>query len=597
MTADIDEVTAASLFSNGGEMGDRLQKVNWSETWLGPVETWPQSLKTTVKLCVSAHLPMAVWWRNESHSHCESQLEVICNDAYLLSLGQLSFEPKSGFPNVSTKAIEIQPALESVLATGQTTRNEYQWETKSEFRYFEATCSPLFDDAGKVSGVFAAVTEKTAQKRIETIQDRMQAEARHCEAAIEKSAQKAQRQIRNVLESVSDAFIALDREWRYTYVNKKAAQLLHQKSESLIGQPVWDDAFPGKTGTLAYQELHRAMQENVPVVFEEHSPIFDAWFEVHGYPSAEGLAIYFQDVSDRKKAEAAREHRLAEEQAAREAAEAASRLKDEFLAVVSHELRSPLNPILGCAKLLKKGDLSSERKEQALESIERNAHIQAQLVNDLLDVSRILRNELSLSKCSVPVTSAIQTTLEKLNLEALNKDISIETHFSPQVSSVLADPTRLQQILWNLLSNAIKFTPRSGKVVVCTQRTSCHVKISITDTGIGINSSFLPHVFDRFRQEDAATTRQFGGLGLGLSIVQHLVDLHGGIVEASSPGADKGATFTLLLPVSPSLERVVKNGKLKQVLNSSPVEPTQLKTDETSITASTVSTTVSTQII
>lgn len=565
MTVDISEATASDFFLGDGEMNLRLRQVNWRETVFGAVSQWSQNLKTIVKICVDAKLPMAVWWGDFPPS------EMICNDAYL-DLGIVSFESESVLPQISSHQTEIEPAIKSVLKTGRTTHAEHTITTSGgETRVFLLSYSPLFSETGRVNGVFSAGIETTAQQRVETIQDQMQMKALQCEVAIEKTieqtTEKAQLQISNVLESISDAFIAIDKDWRYTYVNKKAAQLLHQKSELLVGQPVWKGAFPGRVGTLAYQELHRAMTDNVPVVFEDHSPGFDTWFEVHGYPSAEGLAIYFQDVSDRKKAETEKAQRLAEAQAARAAAESASRLKDEFLAVVSHELRSPLNPILGCAKLLRKGELTPERKEQALRSIERNARIQAQLVNDLLDVSRILRGEITLNTYAVPVVSAIQTALEKLSSEAGSKDISVETHFEAQVINVLADPNRLQQIIWNLLSNAIKFTPRSGKIFVRTEQINNQIKISITDTGKGIDSAFLPHVFDRFRQEDAATTRQFGGLGLGLSIVRHLVELHGGVVAASSPGENKGSTFTVFLPTGNSAENPASNSEREYPLN------------------------------
>jgi len=597
MTVDISAATVADLFSSSGEMGSHLKQIDWHKTAFGPVSQWPLSLQTSVRICVNANSPMAVWWcvgeaslekgpekspeKNSkkgleknylAKSGTDTGLEVICNDAYHINMGIVSLQPKRALPQVSSHQTSIEPAIRAVLRTGETVHREHKTSAcDGDIRVFSLSYSPLFDEAGLVSGVFSSAIETTAQKRVETIQNQMQVEAHQCEVKIERtieqSTEKAQLQIRNVLESISDAFIALDKDWCYTYVNKKAAQLLHQDGEALVGQPVWKNAFPGKVGTLAYKELYRAMKDNVPVVFEDHSPSFDAWFEVHGYPSSEGLAIYFQDVSDRKKEEAARSQRLAEEQAAREAAEAASRLKDEFLAVVSHELRSPLNPILGCAKLLRKGELTPERREQALRSIERNAQIQAQLVNDLLDVSRILRGELSINICEVPVASAIQATIQKLDLEALSKDISIETAFSAQATSVLVDPGRFQQIIWNLLSNAIKFTSRSGKVVVRTDRVNDQVKISIADTGKGINSSFLPYVFDRFRQEDAATTRRFGGLGLGLSIVRHLVEMHSGAVAASSPGEDQGATFTIFLPLGDLPEKTASNGRNKQALN------------------------------
>lgn len=587
MTVDIGEATALDLFSDNGEMSLRLRQVNWCETAFGSVAQWPQSLKAMVRICLDANLPMAIWWgvgAAPSEETCSPADQkpfapgMICNDAYCASLGVVSFESKSALPQISAHQADIEPAIRSVLKTGKTAHVEHQTvASNGETRVFLLSYSPLFGETGKVNGVFTSAVETTTQRRIKTIQQQRQIESLQCEKTIAQSTQAAQLKINNILENISDAFVAIDRDWCYTYVNKKAAQLLHQQSQSLVGQSVWKGTFPGKTGTLAYQELQRAMADNVPVVFEDHNPSFDAWFEVHGYPSAEGLAIYFQDVSDRKKAEAAKSQRLIEAQAARQAAESASRLKDEFLAVVSHELRSPLNPILGCARLLRKGKLTPERREQALKSIERNAQIQAQLVNDLLDVSRILRGELVLNTCAVPVASAIQTTIDTLSSEAQSKDISIETSFSPQISSVSADPSRFQQIIWNLLSNAIKFTPRSGKIVIRADQINNQIKISMADTGKGISSGFLPHVFDRFRQEDAATTRQFGGLGLGLSIVRHLVELHGGAVAASSPGEDRGSTFTIFLPLGSSPNKTASNSKRKQTLNraSDSVAPVQ----------------------
>ena len=518
---------------------------------------------------MDADTPMAIWWRGTPEGTQQSPFIAICNDAYRNRLGIVSTCDEDTLPKISDRDTETASVARSVLATGKTSRHRYVLESASgKTQCFSVVFSPILDNS-QVSGAFVSVQKTTLKERKGTLQSRKQREKSRLEAALEQNEQKAQRQIQNVLESISDAFIAFDRNWCYTYINRKAAQFLHQEKEDLIGQPVWSDAFPGKVGTLAYQELHKAMEDNVKVVFEDYSPSFDAWFEVHAYPSAEGLAIYFQDVSDRRKAEAAKAQRLAEEQAARKSAEAASRLKDEFLAVVSHELRSPLTPILGCAKLLKNADLGSERKEKAIASIERNALIQAQLISDLLDVSQILQGELTINTCSLPVSLAIKTAMKALEKEARSKNISIQTHFDAKANSVLADPARFQQIIWNLLSNAIKFTPHTGKVFISVEPSDRQVKIAIADTGKGIHSSFLPYVFDRFRQEDAATTRQFGGLGLGLAIVRHLVELQNGTVQASSPGEGQGATFTIFLPSGNLSEKKAKNGLLKQIINAS----------------------------
>ncbi|MBE9168103.1 PAS domain S-box protein [Pleurocapsales cyanobacterium LEGE 06147] len=325
--------------------------------------------------------------------------------------------------------------------------------------------------------------------------------------------------------------------------------------------------------------------------------------------------------AERKRAEAEREQLLAREQAARAEAERANRIKDEFLAIVSHELRSPLNPILGWSMLLRTQNLDRAKTTQALSTIERNAKLQAELIEDLLDISRILRGKLSLNVCPVDLVPTIRAAMETVRLAAIAKSIQIDTMFEPDVGLVSGDPARLQQVVWNLLSNAIKFTPAGGRVEVKLSLVTSHspfvedgqittdesqrnascsksaeptavalcretrpprclpnalapndqelmtnnrgqmtedefAQITVSDTGKGIHPDFLPHVFDYFRQEDGATTRKFGGLGLGLAIVHHLVELHGGTVQAESPGEGQGATFTVRLPLMPTSPQI-----------------------------------------
>lgn len=239
-------------------------------------------------------------------------------------------------------------------------------------------------------------------------------------------------------------------------------------------------------------------------------------------------------------------------EASREEAQVANRVKDEFLAVLSHELRSPLNPILGWSKLLQTGKLDAARSQQALKTIERNAQLQSELIEDLLDVSRILQGKLSLNISSVNLVSVIQAAMETIRLAAEAKSISLEASLNPDVGRVWGDPTRLQQVIWNLLSNAVKFTPEGGQVTIRLERLDSHAYIRVSDTGQGITPAFLPYVFDYFRQANATTTRKFGGLGLGLAIVRHLVELHGGTVGVESPGEGQGATFFVSLPVVPT---------------------------------------------
>jgi PAS domain S-box-containing protein len=259
--------------------------------------------------------------------------------------------------------------------------------------------------------------------------------------------------------------------------------------------------------------------------------------------------------------EAAQRERAKAEQSATENArlyadaQEANRLKDEFLATVSHELRTPLTAILGWAHLLRAGQTDEENTRHALETIERNARAQAQLIDDLLDVSRIITGKLRLDVRQIDPTAFIEAAVEALRPAAEAKAVRVLKVLDTGVVSVAGDPSRLQQVVWNLLSNAIKFTPRGGRVQVRLERVESHVEIAVTDTGAGIKAEFLPHVFERFRQADQATTRQHGGLGLGLAIVRHLVELHGGTVQAESEGEGQGATFTVRLPLVPVYHR------------------------------------------
>ncbi len=262
-----------------------------------------------------------------------------------------------------------------------------------------------------------------------------------------------------------------------------------------------------------------------------------------------GYVGTIEDITERKQAEAARALVL-REQLARQEAEAANRMKDEFLAVLSHELRTPLNSMLGWARLLRAKQHDERTVNRALATIERNAELQSQLIEDILDVSKIIRGKLQLNCRSIDPMAVIQSAIDAVRPQLEAKSIQFTTDFEPNVGHVWGDSTRLQQIVWNLLTNAIKFTPEGGQVSVRLTRDPDHTAhIVISDTGIGIAPDFLPNVFDRFRQADSTTTRSHNGLGLGLAIVRHLVELHDGTVEASSPGEGLGATFTVHLPL------------------------------------------------
>ncbi|MCC5621881.1 AAA family ATPase, partial [Nostoc sp. CHAB 5715] len=257
----------------------------------------------------------------------------------------------------------------------------------------------------------------------------------------------------------------------------------------------------------------------------------------------------------------ARAHLYEAERTARNAAESANRIKDEFLAVLSHELRTPLNPILGWTKLMRTRKLDQVTSDRALETIERNAKLQTQLIEDLLDVSRILQGKLNLNFSPINLISVIEAAIETVRLSAQAKSIEIQTIIESSVGPVLGDANRLQQVFWNILSNAIKFTPTGGEVKIKLEQVGSQVQICVTDTGKGIAPEFLPYVFDYFRQADSATTRKFGGLGLGLAIVRHLVELHGGTVQAQSLGEEQGATFTVKIPCLQDESKGIKDAK------------------------------------
>jgi PAS domain S-box-containing protein len=256
-----------------------------------------------------------------------------------------------------------------------------------------------------------------------------------------------------------------------------------------------------------------------------------------------------RDITDRKRLEQERECLLKQEQAARNEAEVANRAKDEFLAMLSHELRTPLTPVLGWAKMLRTKRLPEAKRQEALDAIEQNAKRQAQLVDDLLDLSQIVQGKLTLNLALVPLTTPITAALETVHLSAEAKSIQVKSQLNPDLGPVMGDAGRLQQVFWNLLSNAIKFTPEQGQIQVELEQVEQSAQITVADSGQGIQPEFLPFVFNRFRQQDSSITRQFGGLGLGLSICRQLVEAHGGTIAADSAGEGKGATFTVRLPL------------------------------------------------
>jgi len=273
------------------------------------------------------------------------------------------------------------------------------------------------------------------------------------------------------------------------------------------------------------------------------SPVRDAAGRVIG---ASKIA---RDITDRKRAEVERDELLAREKNAREAAEQANRLKDDFLATISHELRNPLHAIVGWVALLQTGKLNAQESAHAIEAIQRGAQAQNRLINDLLDVSRIITGRLRLNVHPFELAEVINNTIEIVRPAAQAKKIKLDIQLERNEGPIAGDPDRLQQVFWNLLSNAVKFTPAGGHVQIVLKSVNSQAQVTVSDTGIGITPDLLPFVFDRFRQGDATSTRQAGGLGLGLAITRHLIELHGGTVLAESEGLGRGAAFTVRLPL------------------------------------------------
>ena len=291
------------------------------------------------------------------------------------------------------------------------------------------------------------------------------------------------------------------------------------------------------------------------------------------YSGAQRHASELQlEITERKQAEEARAQMLLREQAARADAEQANRTKDEFLATLSHELRTPLSAILGWSHLVRTGKLDEPQLSRAFETIERNARSQSQLIDDLLDVSRIITGKLQIEPRPVNLCAIVEDVIEGVRPAVEAKKIQLETDLEAAGSFVAGDANRLQQVFWNLLSNAIKFTPESGQVRISASQVGTQVQVSVSDSGIGIASEFLPHIFDRFRQADGSTTRVHGGLGLGLSIVKHLVQLHAGQVTVESGGQNQGATFVVSLPLAPNVpvDEIEDESVAKQIRDGLP---------------------------
>ncbi|MBD2000040.1 response regulator [Leptolyngbya sp. FACHB-541] len=444
---------------------------------------------------------------------------------------------------------------------------------------------PLLDEQGQVRGSVAAFLD---------ISDRKQAEAER--EQLLHQLETSVGQLEAILNNMTEGLVIADPQGNMLTFNPAALALheydtveqvrrhlqelpdtfeVHDLQGNFVSVEQWPiaRALNGETFSNYEIQVRRRDTDKTWIGSYSGTPVQDKQGKVI-------LAIVtIRDVTKQHQAQLELARSLTAEQTARANAEAANRIKDEFLAILSHELRTPLNPILGWSKLLRSRSFDAATTDRALETIERNAKLQTQLIEDLLDVSRILQGKLRLDNIPVDLATTIQAAIETVQLAATTKSINLQAVLDPTVGKVSGDPGRLQQVIWNLLSNAVKFTPPGGQVEVRLslvkghgswvkgqqfktdpqgQRTN-YAQITVIDTGKGITPDFLPHVFDAFRQADGATTRQFGGLGLGLAIARHLVELHGGTITVASPGEEQGSTFTVRLPLLKDEEAGIKD--------------------------------------
>jgi len=673
-------------------MAARIDRMDWSRTPLGPKEKWPATLKMVVDLCVNTRFPMRIWWGRE--------LINLYNDSYARSLGKrhpeaLGRPAQELWPEIWPN---IAPQVEAVMQRGESTWNErvhmvMERNGSPEDVWLTWSYSPIRDAAGEVCGLLGIAYEDTAAVLAERERDRLHEQQRAMGD-----------QARNILESITDGFFALDRAWRFSYVNSQCGRILERAPEDLIGKKIYDE-YPGFAGSELETMYQAVMDNRVAASVTTYYPDHDRWYEAHAYPAPEGISIYFRDVTenkriqetaktltekferqsrlfegissttpdfiyvfdlsgrfiyanrrllevwgvtfdqavgkslielgypqwhadmhhrelrqvletkkpikgevpftggsgisgmyeyiftpvldengnveviagttrdvtDRRRIEAEKQALLESERAARSEAERASNMKDEFLATLSHELRTPLMAILGWSQLISRPGVKPEDVAQGVDVIQRNARAQSQIIEDLLDMSRIISGKIRLDLQRLDLSVIVQAAVDALRPTAEAKGVRLQAVLDPLHGvAINGDASRLQQVLWNLIANAVKFTPRGGRVQVVLERVGSNLEVSVIDTGEGIKADFLPFVFDRFRQADGTTTRTHGGLGLGLSIVRQLVELHGGTVRAVSSGQGCGATFVVSLPITALHPEPPKDGRAEKVESSAP---------------------------
>ena len=399
--------------------------------------------------------------------------------------------------------------------------------------------APIRDDDGHVVGVAIIARDVGERRRLDEARARLAA----------------------IVDSSEDVIVSKNLDGIVTSWNRAAERMFGWTAAEAIGRPIMlliipNDRRDEEESMLArlrrgeqvphFDTVRRTKDGHLVEVSVTVSPVRDSAGRIVG---ASKIA---RDITERRRIEEERKELFIRERLAREAAEAASRAKDEFLAVVSHELRTPLNSVFGWARMLQSVEMDEAARERAVAAIVRGASAQVRLVEDLLDVSRMATGNLRLEMKLLDLREVVEAGLETIRPAAEAKSIAVETELEATPVRVLGAAGRLQQVLWNLLINAVKFTPRQGRIGVGLHRTADDAELTVNDSGEGIAPEVLPHIFERFRQEDSSSTRAHAGLGIGLALVRYVVEAHGGSVRAESPGKGKGATFVVRLPLAAS---------------------------------------------
>jgi PAS domain S-box-containing protein len=398
------------------------------------------------------------------------------------------------------------------------------------------TVSPVKDSAGRIVGASKIAHDISARRRNEFVQARLGA----------------------IVDSSDDAIISKTLDGVVTSWNQAAERMFGWTEDEAVGQRITliipEERLPEEDDVLARLRRGERINHFETVRRTKDGRLLDVSLTVSPIRNAAGRVVgaskIARDISERRAFERIRQVLLEHEQEARAEAEALSRSKDQFLATLSHELRTPLNAIYGWARMLDAGQLDAKSTRHATQAILRNAAVQVQLIEDLFDVSRVITGNMRLDVQPLNVSVVLEAALDTVRPAATTKRIRLESVLDPRAGPIMGDPGRLQQVAWNLLMNAVKFTPNEGRVQLHLRRANSHIEIAVSDTGEGIAPDQLPHVFERFRQADAGPTRRHTGLGIGLALAKHLVELHGGTVTAESAGLGLGATFTVKLPMS-----------------------------------------------